>query len=127
MGKDDESQVDIVKYYWNRKRPYLDDPSLADGKPVAGGSYPSGHSTRGMTYALVLTELFPDKRGELLTMGRSIGWHRVILAKHFPTNVFAGRVLAQAIIREMKVSPDFQRDLAEVKAEIAISQPNASK
>jgi hypothetical protein len=28
-------------------------------------------------------------------------------------------VLAQAIVREMKTSPDFQKDFAEVKAELA--------
>jgi hypothetical protein len=34
----------------------------------------------------------------------------------------AGSVLAQAIVREMKASPDFQRDFAEVKAEAAAAQ-----
>jgi hypothetical protein len=34
----------------------------------------------------------------------------------------AGSVLAQAIVREMKASPDFQRDFAEVNAEAAAAQ-----
>lgn len=121
--QDTELQTIIVKNYWNRARPYAVDPSLTEGEPAAYSSYPSGHSSLGMTYALVLAEIFPEKRDPLLAVGRSIGWHRVMLAKHFPTDVFAGRVLAQAIVREFKANPDFQRDLAEVKAEIAAARP----
>jgi hypothetical protein len=36
--------------------------------------------------------------------------------------VQAGRVLAQAIVREMKAGQDFQRDFAEAKAEVAAAQ-----
>ncbi len=115
-------KVDLAKEHWKRKRPYVVDPSLDDGKPVGEFSYPSGHSTGGMTYALVLAEIFPEKRDALIAIGRDIGWHRVVIAKHFPTDVFAGRVLAQAVVREMKANPGFQRDLAEVKVEIAAVQ-----
>jgi acid phosphatase (class A) len=72
-----------------------------------------------MVLALVLTDLFPDKRDALLARAREIGWHRVELARHYPTDIFAGRVLAQAIVREMKNDPDFQKDLAAAKSEIA--------
>jgi len=47
-----------------------------------------------------------------------MGWHRVQIARHYPTDVHAGRVLAQAIVREFKKSEAFQKDLAEVKAEM---------
>jgi hypothetical protein len=33
-------------------------------------------------------------------------------------DIYAGRVFAQAIARELKGSPDFQRDFAEVKSEL---------
>jgi hypothetical protein len=42
----------------------------------------------------------------------------------YQTDIYAGRVLAQAIVREMKANPDFQRDFAEAKAEIAAAQYN---
>jgi acid phosphatase (class A) len=122
VGQDNKLLVDQVKDHWKRQRPYVVDPDLAQGKPVAGGSYPSGHSTLSMTLALVLAEIFPEKRDDLLTAARSIGWHRVVIAKHFPTDVFAGRVLAQAIVRELKANPEFQRDLAEVKAELTAAR-----
>jgi acid phosphatase (class A) len=110
--------VGIGKDYWKRDRPFITDPSLAQGDPTPGFSYPSGHSTIGTVYALVLAEMFPEKRDAILAIGRNIGWHRVMLAKHYPTDVIAGRVLAQAIFRELDANPDFQHDLAEAKAEI---------
>lgn len=121
--KDVSRQVNVGKNYWKRERPYVVDPSLAQGGPTPGFSYPSGHSTEGMTCALVLAEIFPEKRDALLAIGRNIGWHRVILAKHYPTDVVAGRVLAQAIVRELNANPVFRHDLDEVKAEIAASAP----
>jgi acid phosphatase (class A) len=71
--------------------------------------------------ALVLADLFPAKRDAILTVSRNLGWHRVWIARHYPTDIYAGRVFAQAIVREMKSSPAFQRDFAEAQSEIAAS------
>jgi acid phosphatase (class A) len=116
---DAASVVDNAKDYWKRPRPYAIDPSLAGGKLETSFSYPSGHSTESMVLALVLADLFPDKHDAIVAVARNIGWHRVEYARHYPTDIYAGRVLAQAIVREMKKSPAFQRDFAEAKAEIA--------
>src|ERR1019366_6328333 len=59
------------------------------------------------------------KRAAIVAAGRTLGWHRVCIGRHYPTDIYAGRVLAQAIVRELKSSPAFQKDLAEVKAEMA--------
>ena len=93
--------VNLAKEHWKRKRPDVVDPSLDDGRPVKEFSYPSGHSAGGMTYALVLAEIFPDKRDALIAEGRDLGWHRVVIAKHYPTDVFAGCVLAQAVLTRL--------------------------
>jgi acid phosphatase (class A) len=108
-----------AKNYWKRDRPYLVDPTLLDGKRENSYSYPSSHSTHAMVYALLLAELFPDKHAGILTIGRNVGWHRVQLGLHYPTDVFAGRVLAQAIVHEMKNSAAFRRDFGVAGAELA--------
>jgi acid phosphatase (class A) len=115
--------INIPKDHFNRLRPYQIDPSLSLGKPEPSHSYPSGHSVRGTVTALLLAELFPDKKEAILQMGRDIGWDRVLIGKHFYTDVVAGRVLAQAIVKELHALPDFERDLAEVKAEIKANRP----
>jgi acid phosphatase (class A) len=117
--------TDTAKDYWKRPRPFTVDPSLGSGKLEKSFGYPSGHSTEATVLALVLADLFPDKREEVLTIGRNIGWHRVWIARHYPTDIYAGRVLAQAIVKELKSSPDFQKDIAEVKSEIATAKPTA--
>ena len=114
--------INVPKRHWHRTRPYVMDTQLAFGKPEESFSYPSGHSSRGTVYALVLAELFPEKREAILAVGRNIGWDRVLIGKHFPTDVQAGRVLGQAIVQEMLASPAFQHDLAEARAEIQAAQ-----
>jgi acid phosphatase (class A) len=115
--------IDLPKNHWKRKRPYVLDPELSLGAPEPSFGYPSGHSARGTVYALLMAELFPDKKDAILEIGRTIGWDRVLIGKHFPTDVQAGRVLGQAIFREVSASPAFQHDLAEAKAEVLAAKP----
>ena len=126
---DSESVTDNAKNYWKRPRPYVTDPKLAKGADdlEKSFSYPSGHSTRGTVFALVLADLFPDKQDAILATGRDIGWHRVELARHYPTDIYAGRVLARAIVRDMKMNPHFQQDFADAKNEIAAALSSAKQ
>ena len=74
---------------------------------------------------MLLAELYPDKRDAILAEGRQIGWDRVLLGRHYETDVFAGRVLGQAIVRQLHENPAFEHDFAAVKAEIAVSAPKS--
>ena len=114
--------IDHSKNHWNRLRPYQLDNELNFGKPEASSSYPSGHSTRGTVYALVLAEIYSEKKDAILEIGRNIGWDRVLIGKHYPTDVYAGRVLGQAIARELLASPSFRRDLELAQAEVKNSK-----
>jgi len=122
VRKEMREVINAPKNHWKRKRPYQMDASLAFGEPENTYSYPSGHSTVGTVDALVLAELFPAKREAILALGRQVGWDRVLTGYHFLTDVRAGRVLGQAIMRELMANPDFQHDLAEAKAEIAAAE-----
>jgi len=116
---DIQEAIDSPKDYFRRKRPYQLDESLGLGKPEPSFGYPSGHSIRGTVYAALLAELFPEHKDAVLAIGRNIGWDRVLIGKHFPTDIYAGRVVAKAIVRELKTNSAFQHDFAEAKAEIA--------
>jgi acid phosphatase (class A) len=122
VKKDITEPLDAAKDHWHRQRPYQMDQQLSLGAPEKSFGYPSGHSTRGTVEALLLAELFPDKKEAILATGRNIGWDRVLIGKHFPTDIYAGRVLAQAIVRELLLSPVFQHDLAEAKAEVQAAE-----
>ncbi len=125
VQKDAEAVTDNAKNFYRRPRPYFTDPSLGNGKLEKSFSYPSGHSTESMVLALVLADLFPDRRDAIIAEARSIGWHRVMIARHYPTDIYAGRVLAQAIVHQMRKSDAFKKDFGEVKAELAAAQAAA--
>jgi acid phosphatase (class A) len=79
-----------------------------------------------MVLALVLADLFPARREAIVAQARRLGWHRVEIGRHYPTDIYAGRVFAQAIVREMKKNASFQADFAAARAELA-AQPEAAR
>jgi len=123
VQSDAATVTDVGKDFFKRPRPYTTDPSLSNGKLEKSFSYPSGHSTESMVLALVLADLFPDKREAIVAHARLMGWHRVQIARHYPTDIFAGRTLALAIVKQFKKSDAFQTDFEAAKAELASAQP----
>ncbi len=107
-----------AKEVFARDRPFLVDsrihPCVAKEKSY---SYPSGHSTRSMVLALTLAQIFPDQKDALIARARLIGDDRVLAGQHFPSDVEAGRTLAEVIFRQMMKDPDFQADLQKAKDE----------
>jgi len=131
LFKEVEAEAKVMsnqgKAQWKRLRPYNADPErfprAIEHEAKTSYSYPSGHSTRGNVFAYLLAELFPEKREALLEKGRDCGWLRVQGGVHYPDDVFAGRVLGQALAKTFLSSQIFQRDLAEAKAELAAARP----
>ena len=115
---DAELVTDTGKDFFKRPRPYTTDPTLANGKLETSFSYPSGHSTESMTLALVLADLLPDQHDVIIAHARTMGWHRVQIARHYPTDIYAGRALALAIDKQFKKSDAFEKEFADVQAEL---------
>jgi acid phosphatase (class A) len=104
------------KHFWNRPRPPIADSSL---KPDKEQSYPSGHSTRSMAMGEILEEIFPDRKQAIESRAQQIGWDRVILGVHYPSDIQAGRTLGHAISRALLANPKFRSDLAAVQHELS--------
>lgn len=114
------------KTLWKRPRPCVTGGTRI-AKPIEPDdkksfSYPSGHSTRATVFTFVLAELIPGSKEALLKAGRESGYLRVVGGMHYPSDIQAGRVLALAILKELKKSPRFLKDLAEVQEEIQNAQ-----
>jgi len=122
VQSDAATVTDEGKDFFKRPRPYTVDPSLANGKLEKSFSYPSGHSTESMVLALVLADLLPEKHDAIIGHARQMGWHRVQIARHYPTDIYAGRTLALAIVKQFKKSDDFQKDFDAAKAELDAAQ-----
>lgn len=125
VQSDAEIITDNAKDLFKRPRPFVVYPGLASGKLETSFSYPSGHSTEGTVLALVLADLLPDKKDPILAVGRGFGWHRIQIARHYPTDIYAGRFYARTIFNALKASPQYQQDFAAVQAEIQAVQAAA--
>ena len=124
---DARTVTSLAKQHWQRIRPYHVDaplfPRAIEHEARTDYSYPSGHATRGTLFAAILGELFPEKRAALFDLGREAGWLRMLGGVHYPSDIFAGRVLGQALAQEFLRSENFQADLAAARAELAAGRP----
>jgi len=112
------------KEHYQRPRPYLvtgDATLLPELENLLrkNGSFPSGHSARGWSLALLLVELFPAHQDEILRVGYEYGQSRVIAGYHWQSDVDAGRLSAAAAVARLHADPAFLEQLARARAEIA--------
>jgi hypothetical protein len=115
---DTRAASNAAKKKWNRVRPPLANPEI---KPCVKlektASYPSGHATRGVVWATVLSEIFPDHKDALMARGRLIGQDRVIAGMHYPSDVAGGQKLGEEVARRLLENPDFKIALQRAKDE----------
>lgn len=115
---------DPVKFIHRRPRPFVADSSITpcipdDERLRASFSYPSGHAALGFAWGLVLAELVPSRADALIERGRDFTWSRVVCGVHYPSDVEAGRTVAAAAVARLHADPDFQRQLAAARTELA--------
>ena len=118
--------VGHLKDHWHRARPPERDPKrFKNCIPTHESySYPSGHSAIGMSWGLVLADLYPEKSASILARAEAVGWARVIGGVHFPSDVKAGQELARKIYLKVRERPEFQAKLAAFKQRArALSSP----
>lgn len=120
IANDESANVDVLKPYWHRLRPFLLDKTLT---PVCSGhsksgSYPSGHATVGFLEGLALIEMVPEKRDLILQRAENFAHNRLICGVHYPSDLAAGERFAYAIHALMTANPRFQHDLKAAGREI---------
>ena len=120
VDADQEIGVGVAKRLFARPRPFVTDDRVQPCVPrLADFSYPSGHAVQFFVEAGVLAELIPEKRADLMDLAARLAWGRVIGGVHYPTDLEAGRLLAAAIVDELKKTPAFQAAVSRSRAEIA--------
>lgn len=104
-----------LKAHFGVPRPFATYPTVQPvAQPDSVQSYPSGHATRGMLFARVLAEIFPDREERLLALGRQMGYARVLGGVHYPSDVVAGQKLGNALADAVIASPAFAAALQEI-------------
>lgn len=83
------------------------------------GSYPSGHSSVGWAWALVLTELAPDRADALLQRGRAFAQSRGVCGVHWKSDIEAGRLVGAATVARLHGNATFRAQMALATNEVA--------
>ena len=109
------------KAFYHRQRPFerFQDKMLTDEEAelTGEGSYPSGHTMRGWTAALLLAEVNPAAADTIFARGWMYGESRVIVGAHWQSDVDASRVAASIAVCALHGSPEFREQMAKAQAE----------
>lgn len=121
-----------AKDHYRRVRPFVvnkESTCTPEYEPelMKNGSYPSGHSSIGWTWALILTELAPGRENAILSRGYAFGENRVVCGVHWQSDVTAGRVVASSLVARLHADPVFRKEMAAAGAEIAAARAGGLK
>lgn len=112
-----------AKNHHQRSRPFM-----TNGQPICtpddieglrkDGSYPSGHTAVGWAWALILSEIAPERRDQILARGLAYGQSRSICNAHWFSDVQAGRTMGAATVAVLHSDPVFRADLQAARREV---------
>jgi len=124
---DTGGETNKAKEFYQRQRPFMIDKGqicqpqseLYDQKNHRMSyDYPSGHTTNGWTWALVLSSIAPDRAQAILERGRAYGDSRFLCGAHNESAVEAGMLSASATMALVQTKPEYEADRADAKAEL---------
>ena len=98
----------VAKNALCRARPNADAPGVflsgfpCFPAPYALSSFPSGHATTAFALATLLSLWYPRWTAVWLFLATGVGWSRIVLGSHFPSDVLGGAALGVAVVLVMQ-------------------------
>jgi acid phosphatase (class A) len=113
-----------AKNRYRRPRPFMGNGRASctpEREPLlrSDGSYPSGHAAIGWGWALILSELVPQRSDLILARGRAFANSRVICNVHWQSDVDEGLILGAATVAKLHSKAEFHQDLEAARSELA--------
>jgi undecaprenyl-diphosphatase len=87
----------LVKDVTHRPRPFVAHPQIDPLYSVHSSSFPAGHAATAFAGAVLLSSLRPRLTPWFLLLAAAIGFSRVYVGVHYPTDVLAGAALGAAV------------------------------
>ena len=119
--------VYAAKERYERPRPFV-----VNNKPTCtpkgerfmrkDGSYPSGHTAFGWAWALILTEIAPERTDAILARGRAFGESRMVCNVHWYSDVVAGRMVGAAAVARLHADPEFRAAVETARGEVVAAR-----
>ncbi len=121
-----------AKNQYQRTRPFVvnKEPTCTPDEEAhlkKDGSYPSGHTALGWAWALILSEIAPERADAILARGRAFGQSRIICNVHWHSDVVEGRFMGAAAVARLHADPAFRAEMEAAKAELAAVRPKGLK
>jgi acid phosphatase (class A) len=111
--------VDPAKDVWKRPRPHqLSDLVKPAVKLSNSGSWPSGHATVGTMMGIILADMVPEKRAEIMARAAEYAHNRVVGGIHYPSDVEMGKISGSVIAAVLLNRDDFKAEYDVAKAEL---------
>ncbi|TPM32886.1 phosphatase PAP2 family protein [Mesorhizobium sp. B2-3-4] len=111
--------VDPAKDVWKRPRPHqLSDLVKPAVKLSSSGSWPSGHATVGTMMGIILADMVPEKRAEIMARAAAYAHNRVVGGIHYPSDVEMGKISGSVIAAVLLNRDDFKAEYEVAKAEL---------
>jgi acid phosphatase (class A) len=105
-----------LKDRYKRPRPFQRGAGLKSCAGMTPGlAYPSGHAAISRLFALILTDLVPERRAEFFARADEAALNRVIGGVHHPSDIEAGKRVADLIYPELLKNPAFRADLESLR------------
>lgn len=111
-----------AKNHYNRTRPFAEF-NLLTCSPYAedylrdDGGYPSGHTASGYGISLIMASVAPEHKDELIKRGKDYAHSRVVCKVHYPSDLEAGILVADAVLKAQLENEQFLVDLKAAQAE----------
>ncbi len=112
-----------AKNNYQRTRPFMKnkEPTCTPDEEAhlqKDGSYPSGHTAIGWAWALILSEIAPERADAILARGRAFGESRNVCNVHWHSDVVEGRFMGAAAVARLHADPAFRAEIEAAKAEL---------
>ena len=114
-----------AKAVWPRRRPPFADARIVPCVEFAdSGAYPSGHGIQSHMWAGLLAALFPEQAAGFEQRAQETLRYKLLSGVHYASDLRAGRVVGEALARELLKDAAVQKLLVELRAEAAPHRRN---
>ena len=116
-----------AKNHYRRKRPFMVNNApictpAEEAQPEPEVKVEEKPTAIGWAWALILTEIAPERADAILARGRAFGESRVVCNVHWHSDLVEGRFMGAAAVARLHADPAFRAELEAAISELAAAR-----